>query len=71
MAFLLRRLDADGQLDKTDNTDLLRVAELFEHDLLQRPEDSLGLGPWDLGAISDGDRELCLGERQWNSFMHG
>jgi hypothetical protein len=39
----------------------LRVAELLEHDLLQRPEDSLGLGPRDLGAISDGDRELCLG----------
>jgi hypothetical protein len=61
LAFLLRRLDPDGQLDKTDHTDLLRVAQLFEHDLLQRPEDSFGLGPRNLGAISDGDRELCLG----------
>jgi hypothetical protein len=42
----------------------LRVAELFEHDLLKRPEDALGLGPWDLGAISDSNRELCLGKRQ-------
>src|SRR5450755_3804178 len=41
-------------------TRLLRVAELLEHDLLQRPEDSLGLGPRNLGAVSDGTRELCL-----------
>jgi hypothetical protein len=61
LAFLLRRLDPDGQLHKTADTDLLRVAELLEHDLLKRAEESLGLGPGDLGTVSDGGRELCLG----------
>src|SRR5450755_2627130 len=42
-AFLLRRLDPDGQLDKTADADLLRVAELLKEDLLERSEDSLGL----------------------------
>src|SRR5664279_3621271 len=63
-AFLLRRLDPDGQLDKTANADLLGVAELLQDDLLQRPEDPLGLRPGDLGAVSDSARELRLSERQ-------
>jgi hypothetical protein len=61
LAFLLCRLDPHGQLHKTTDTDLLRVAELLQHDLLQRPEESLGLGPGDLGTVSDGHRELRLG----------
>src|SRR5450755_2658696 len=63
-ALLLRRLDPDGQLDKTANANLLRVAELLQHDLLQRPEDPLSVGPGDLGAVSDSARELCLSQRQ-------
>jgi hypothetical protein len=68
--FFCAGLTRTVSLDKTDDTDFLRVAELFDHDLLQRPEDSLGLSPWDLGAISDSDRELCLGERQ-TELLHG
>jgi hypothetical protein len=60
-AFLLCRLDPDGQLHETADTNLLRVAELFEQDLLQHPKDSLGLGPGDLGTVSDSGHELCLG----------
>src|SRR5664279_2287624 len=69
-ALLLRRLDPDGQLDKTANTDLLRVTELLQDDLLQRPKDSLGLGPGDLGAVSNSARELCLDQRQ-QKLLHG
>jgi hypothetical protein len=60
-AFLLRWLDPDGQLDKTANADLLRVTELLENNLLQRPKDPLGLDPGDLGAVSDSACKLCLG----------
>jgi integrase/recombinase XerD len=56
------------RLSELSPPDLLCVVELLQHDLLQRPEDSLGLRRGDLGAVSDSARELCLGQRQRNSF---
>jgi hypothetical protein len=48
---------------------LLRVPELLENDLLEHAEHSLRLGAADFGAVSDGARELCLGQRQRNSSV--
>jgi len=62
-ALLLRRLDADGQLNHPPDAYLLGVAELFEHDLVERGERSLRVGLAQVCAVRDSGRELCLGQR--------
>src|SRR3954471_11815378 len=54
--------DADVQLDDPADLDLLGVAELFEHDLLERSEDALHVCARDLGAVGNFLGELGLGE---------
>jgi len=39
----------------------LGIPELLEHDFLERPENTLGLGATDIGPVSYGVRELYLG----------
>ena len=67
LALLLRRLDADGQLHHPPDPYLLGVAELFEHDLLERGERSLRVGLAQLRAVRDSARELGLGQRHRDS----
>jgi hypothetical protein len=63
---LLGWLDPNGQLHETPNPHLLRIPQLFKHNLLERCEDPLGLSATDIGSISDGVRQLDLGQRQLN-----
>src|SRR5450755_2443229 len=58
---LLGRLDPDRQLHQAADAHLLGIPELLEHDLLERPENTLGLSATDIGPVSDGVRELYLG----------
>src|SRR5581483_5038367 len=59
---LRRRLEPDGQLDEVADLDLLRVADLVEHDLFERLDCRLRLREREPGALGDGLRELSLGE---------
>jgi hypothetical protein len=69
LARLLSRLDTHGQLHKTAEPDLLGVAQLLEHNLLERRENALGLGAGDVGAVGDRVGELYLSQRQRNSSI--
>src|SRR5450755_73133 len=64
LALLLRGLHANGELYQAGDPHLLRIPELLQHDLLDHAEHPLGLSAADLGAVSDGARELCLGQSQ-------
>ena len=60
LALLLGGLDAHGELDHAADTYLLRVAKLFEDDLVKRPEGALGVGLAQFGPLGDGCHELRL-----------
>jgi hypothetical protein len=66
---LLRRLHANGQLHQAADPHLLRIPELLEHELLEHAEHPLSVCTADLGAVSYGARELCLGQRHGNSSV--
>src|SRR5581483_2375018 len=61
---LRRRLHAHGELDEAADLHLLGVADLLEHDLLERREDVLHLGAAEVGALGDFGGKLGLSQSQ-------